>query len=585
MAKVGNMVTDGGDPRLNPHGHGTGPSATNYKLCDPNVTFEEYAYYARLSREEEDRLESTQGRSKGFLSVLFPSKSNTGDLANSSPVRNEKGEKGQDISHMRISDDEWTNADRALRTATASAIFYLITTDILGPFGLPYAFASMGWAPGAVLFTIFGVLAGYSGYLLWQIFMGMDSPKYPIRSYGDMGYRLYGQWLRYLFNVLQGIQLLLNVGIITISNGEALSQAAKFKLCFAICCLVWAIAGFLFGQVRTLQKFGILANAAIWINIVVMIVTMVGAAHEAPNYAGAALSAGGGIGNGESVMPVNGVYPAIQHYANLPPSSNGFAGSVNGAMQAVFSYGGAMVFPEFMSEMRRPRDFLKGMWAAQMFIYVVYMLYGLFMYAYQGQYVINPSYLGISGYTLQTVGNVFAMVSAIIAAALYGNIGIKVLYNNVFVEIFHAPALTTKKGKYMWAGLIPIYWSIAFVIAAGIPDFSGLTGVVAAICILQFTYTFPPLLSIAYMINRNAAMVEPEFNPVTGQISRHDKGIKRMVRGFFAQRWYLNVWNIVYMLGALALAGLGAYGAIINLINAFAGDTVNSFVCKSPLDG
>ena len=53
------------------------------------------------------------------------------------------------------------------------------------------------------------------------------------------------------------------------------------------------------------------------------------------------------------------------------------------------------------------------------------MFYGLFMYGYQGQYVVNPSYLGISKYSLQTAGNVFAMVSALIAAALYGNIGVK----------------------------------------------------------------------------------------------------------------------------------------------------------------
>jgi hypothetical protein len=39
--------------------------------------------------------------------------------------------------------------------------------------------------------------------------------------------------------------------------------------------------------------------------------------------------------------------------------------------------------------------------------------------------VINPSYLGIGQYSLQTAGNAFAMASALIAAALYGNIGIK----------------------------------------------------------------------------------------------------------------------------------------------------------------
>ena len=39
--------------------------------------------------------------------------------------------------------------------------------------------------------------------------------------------------------------------------------------------------------------------------------------------------------------------------------------------------------------------------------------------------MVNPSYLGVSGYVLQTVGNAIAMVSATIAAALYGNIGVK----------------------------------------------------------------------------------------------------------------------------------------------------------------
>lgn len=94
-------------------------------------------------------------------------------------------------------------------------------------------------------------------------------------------------------------------------------------------------------------------------------------------------------------------------------------------MQAVYAYGGAMLFTAFMSEMRRPHDFVKGMWGAQFFIYVCYMLYGLYMYGFQGQYVQNPSYLGISPYVWQSVGNVLAMVTALIAAALYGNIGVK----------------------------------------------------------------------------------------------------------------------------------------------------------------
>jgi hypothetical protein len=62
------------------------------------------------------------------------------------------------------------------------------------------------------------------------------------------------------------------------------------------------------------------------------------------------------------------------------------------------------------------------------------MFYGLFMYGFQGQYSINPSYLGIGQYNLQTAGNVFAMVSAVIAAALYGNIGIKGGYKLILLR-------------------------------------------------------------------------------------------------------------------------------------------------------
>lgn len=192
------------------------------------------------------------------------------------------------------------------------------------------------------------------------------------------------------------------------------------------------------------------------------------------------------------------------------------------------------------------------------------------------------------------------MISALIAAALYGNIGIKglctsprnqpslltsspVLYNNIFVELLKAPALSTKTGKMIWAGMIPIYWSIAFVIAAGIPDFSGLTSIVSAVCILQFTYTFPPMLAIAYQVKKNAMLPDEGFDPATGRFERKDSGIKRIVRGFMKNMWYVNALNVVYMLGAIAMAGLGSYGAIENLIHAFQNGATNSFECKSPL--
>ena len=452
--------------------------------------------------------------------------------------------------------------------------------------------------PGVALYTVFGFMAGVSGWLLWQTFLGIDSYQFPVKNYGDIAFRLYGRPARYLFNVLQSIQLVCSVGLIVISSGEALSEITKFNLCYAVCCLIWALVGWVGGQVRTLQKFGWLANAAVWINLLIIFITMGVSAHSPPLYS-AYSSASGYVVNPDLVTPdANNNFPPIQHSGGLPNSGN-FVGSVNGLMQAVYAYGGCMIFTEFMGEMRRPRDFLSAMWGAQGFIYVVYMLYGLFMYGYQGQYTQNPSYLGISGYGWQTVGNILAIISAMIAAALYGNIGVKVLYNNIAVELFSAPPLTQRAGKIAWVFLIPVYWSIAYVIAAGIPDFSGFTSIVSASCILPFTYVFPPFLNMAFQVRKNAIRDGEGFDPTTGQVIRHDSGIKRYVRGFFSEEkqgdrggrrsWgkaqvLINCWNVIYFLGSVCTMALGMYAAIEQLIEAYATPEVNAFGCHSPLD-
>jgi len=233
---------------------------------------------------------------------------------------------------------------------------------------------------------------------------------------------------------------------------------------------------------QTLQRFGWIANLAIWLNILVMIMTMAVVASTEPNYQQSAALYATDIG--PPAPPV--------HTTAGPPAGVEFTGQLVGLMQAVYSYGGAMLYCEFMSEMRRPWDFWKALVCAESFIYCIYLFFGLFVYSYQGQYTVNPANQGMSPQGVLTAGNIINFLASLIAAALYGNIGIKVLYQNVFKEMFGLPDLSSTAGKYLWAGIVPIYWALAYVIAAAIPNFSALTGLVAAICIMQFTYTFPP---------------------------------------------------------------------------------------------
>lgn len=136
------------------------------------------------------------------------------------------------------------------------------------------------------------------------------------------------------------------MGTICLSNAQSLAQiAVSGEFCFSIQILIWALLGMAIGQIRTLKNYGWLANMAVWLNLLTIFITMGVVAHSAPNYAGAKAAYG--------LDPAPIVKTAFTHEPLFD--------KVNGIMQMVFAYGGAMIFPEFMAEMRRPMDFWKAM--------------------------------------------------------------------------------------------------------------------------------------------------------------------------------------------------------------------------------
>ncbi len=141
-----------------------------------------------------------------------------------------------------------------------------------------------------------------------------------------------------------------------------------------------------------------------------------------------------------------------------------------------------MIFPEIMAEMRRPRDFIKGAALAQIFIMFVYMFYGVFIYCFQGQFTLPVAYQGVSKYAWQTIGNSIALITGAVAAGLYGNIGLKVVYIHIVEDLFKGPPLMTKKGHVVWTGVVVVWWGIAYIVGTGIPAVGALSGLVAAVC-------------------------------------------------------------------------------------------------------
>lgn len=162
------------------------------------MQLEEYLYYAELSRSYESGLSTDVGYSAAvkrlrsanngtekmsILSVLKGKGASHGEEHDNAVERDRTSDgKGDTESSPSQSDDEkrrandtsdehspvpdgypteseWFHASRALRTATWGAVFYLITTDILGPYSVPWAMTQLGYGPGAVLYTVFAGLA------------------------------------------------------------------------------------------------------------------------------------------------------------------------------------------------------------------------------------------------------------------------------------------------------------------------------------------------------------------------------------------------------------------------------------------
>ena len=93
---------------------------------------------------------------------------------------------------------------------------------------------------------------------------------------------------------------------------------------FPVSIVVWIIVGCILNQIRTLKRYSWLASSAIWLNILVVLLSVGFIAHSSPNYSAA--EAAYGISPGPGVRREFASYPLYEQ--------------VNGVMNIVYAYGG-----------------------------------------------------------------------------------------------------------------------------------------------------------------------------------------------------------------------------------------------------
>ena len=287
------------EPNIHP---GVGERLWGFKArLSPDVTYEEFTYWAKIERELEEvefRRYKLLTAGQGFIGSLkgyFVSNAyedaearNDASLAqgpsagNGSNVDEKTGvvSAGDPSlspipppSHSDDLDAEWRQASRALRTAGWGAIFYLITTDILGWGQTPYVFSNTGYGLGAGIFVLMGIAAGASGFMIWRTFLHLDSSRFPMVTFGDAFFRLFGSKTRHFINVLQSFQMFMSVAVVQLGQTLILAQlAGGVNLCLVVCGIISLVVGMASGYMRALKHLGWFCNASVWINIVSFII-------------------------------------------------------------------------------------------------------------------------------------------------------------------------------------------------------------------------------------------------------------------------------------------------------------------------
>jgi len=346
-------------------------------------------------------------------------------------------------------------------------ICLIVEAIALGALSVPSAFATVGMVPGVILCVGLGLVAIYTSYVVGQVKM-----RYPhIEHYADAVQLIWGRFGYELTGAMFALFLILVVGSHTLTGTIAWINIVQSP---GVCAVVWgvisAIILFLLALPPTFSEFAILGYID-FVSIVVAIgITIIATGVEASR-------APGGL--------------SAVDWSLWPPPGTTFYEAFLSVTNIVFAYSFAVCQFSFMSEMHTPKDYVKSIWLLGLTEIFIYTLTGALIYAFVGSAVSSPALLS-AGTLVSRVAFGIALPVIFISGSINGTVVGRYILNRAFptspIRFIH-----DVKGWVLWVALIAVVTVIGFVIAEAIPFFNALLGIISALFISFFTFTYPAL--------------------------------------------------------------------------------------------
>ncbi|WZH43030.1 transmembrane amino acid transporter protein-domain-containing protein [Fusarium acuminatum] len=192
-----------------------------------------------------------------------------------------------------------------------------------------------------------------------------------------------------------------------------------------------------------------------------------------------------GIQDKPAAAPADAVWISDYHLFKKPSFTN----AISAICSLIFAYAGTPAFFSIAAEMRDPRHYTRSLILCQTVISACYIAIGCVVYYFCGSYVASPA-LGSAGVLIKRVTYGIALPGLIVTTMLTCHLASK----HVFVRVLRGSkhlAANTFTHWVSWIGCTFGITVVAYVIASGIPIFSGLVSLIGAL--LATSLSFQPM--------------------------------------------------------------------------------------------
>ncbi|QLG74109.1 hypothetical protein HG535_0F06210 [Zygotorulaspora mrakii] len=369
-------------------------------------------------------------------------------------------------STSNVEDEEFNNQYRTC-TWQHTAGLMLSEYIVLAIMSFPWSYSVLGLVPGLILTVFVAATVLYTGLIIADF-----CEKFPhLKNVCDIGQYLFGgfRWAWYATAFCFLANNILIQGLHVLVGAKYLNTITNHSICSVGFAGIVAGISLLFSLPRTFSSMSIVGYISAVTMFIAVILAMIfaGVQSHPDKYDGT---------------------PVV--FRAFPAEGTSFVDGMSAFLNIVYTFVGQITYPQFISEMKNPKEFKKVLWIVTLCEVIIFSLAGSIMYVYVGNAYMTAPAFGSLRRAFKIISFSFAIPTIVFVGALYANISAKFVFFNIFDQNSKHRYSNSKTSWVIWIVLLLCTWIGAFIIAEVIPFFSDLLSLMSSLFDCWFGFVF-----------------------------------------------------------------------------------------------